>query len=149
VTSGLPFSVSNGSNLWPTNGGSTGFATPNGTPIETGTTKAANGSVYMFPNPTAVFAQYYNTAPGQAGSRNTLRGDGVLNLDASLSKRWIMPYKESHSLQFRWEVFNVGNFTRFNVLSNRPSLTAVTSFGKYTGLLSNPRVMQFGLRYDF
>jgi len=60
-----------------------------------------------------------------------------------------MPYSEHHSLQFRWEVFNVGNFTRFDVQSNIPSLTAVTSFGKYTGLLTNPRVMQFGLRYEF
>jgi hypothetical protein len=60
-----------------------------------------------------------------------------------------MPYNEKHSLQFRWEVFNVGNFTRFNVQSNQPVLTDSTNFGTYTGLLTNPRVMQFGMRYEF
>jgi len=78
-----------------------------------------------------------------------VRGDGFLSWDSSLSKRWIMPYNEKHSLQFRWEVFNVGNFTRFNVQSNQPVLTDSTNFGTYTGLLTNPRVMQFGMRYEF
>jgi hypothetical protein len=149
ITSGLPYSVSNGVPYWPTNGQTVGFATWNGTPIKTGTVKTGDGSVLMFQNPTAAFNSFDFTAAGQTGSRNVLRGDGFLGLDASLSKRWIMPYSEHHSLQFRWEVFNVGNFTRFDVQSNIPSLTAVTSFGKYTGLLTNPRVMQFGMRYEF
>jgi hypothetical protein len=64
-----------------------------------------------------------------------------------------MPW-EGHSLQFRWEVFNVANLTRFNVMAGlgdgAPSLQqSNTSFGNYAGLLTNPRVMQFGLRYDF
>ena len=103
----------------------------------------------MFPDPAAAFGAYEFTFPGQSGSRNTVRGDGFLGLDASLSKRWTMPYKEGHSVQFRWEVFNVGNFTRFDVNSNPPSLTNSTNFGTYTGLLTNPRVMQFALRYEF
>jgi hypothetical protein len=67
----------------------------------------------------------------------------------SLGKRWKIPWKEAHSVQFRWEVFNVLNLTRFNVRSNQPSLDSVTAFGNYTGLLTQPRVMQFALRYDF
>lgn len=149
VTSGLPYSVSNGSSEWPTNGSSTGYATSTGVPVQTATVKAGNGSVYMFENPTAAFNSFQFTNPGQSGNRNILRGDGYLGWDSALSKRWHMPYNEHHSLQLRWEVFNVGNFTRFNVRSNTPSLTSQTSFGKYTGLLTNPRVMQFALRYEF
>jgi hypothetical protein len=67
-----------------------------------------------------------------------------------LNKRWKMPF-ENHSLQFRWEVFNVPNLTRFDVasLSARPELDLATQFGNYTNLLTNPRVMQFALRYEF
>ena len=66
-----------------------------------------------------------------------------------LDKRWRMPWKESHSLQFRWEVFNVLNLTRFDVQSLNLSLTNSSSFGNYSALLTNPRTMQFALRYEF
>jgi hypothetical protein len=36
-------------------------------------------------------------------------------LDLGLSKRWKMPFGESHSLVLRWEVFNVPNLKRFDV----------------------------------
>jgi hypothetical protein len=66
-----------------------------------------------------------------------------------LSKRWIMPYAEGHTMQFRWEVFNVPNLTRFDVRSVTNGLDAGPSFGKYSNLLTSPRVMQFALRYEF
>ena len=66
-----------------------------------------------------------------------------------LSKRWKMPRKESQSLQFRWEVFNALNLTRFDVQSLNLSITNASTFGDYSGLLTNPRVMQFQLRYEF
>jgi hypothetical protein len=66
-----------------------------------------------------------------------------------LSKRWKMPWAEKQILQFRWEVFNITNSVRFDVQSNTPALDNVTEFGKYTGLLTNPRIMQFALRYEF
>jgi len=148
ITSGLPFQVSNGINL-PTDGANSGLAALDG-PVQTGgATKTGDGRVLMFPHPTAAFNAFEFTYPGQSGTRNPVRGDGFLSWDSSLSKRWIMPYNEKHSLQFRWEVFNVGNFTRFNVQSNQPVLTDSTNFGTYTGLLTNPRVMQFGMRYEF
>jgi hypothetical protein len=150
ITSGLPFSVRDGRNNFPTNGGTGGsLATLSGAPIKTGTTKTPDGRVLMFPNPNAAFNGFQFTAPGQSGNRNPLRGDGFVSWDSSLSKHWQMPYSEHHSLQFRWEVFNVPNSTRFNVQSNLPQLDQKTSFGQYTGLLTNPRVMQFALRYEF
>jgi hypothetical protein len=78
-----------------------------------------------------------------------VRGDGFFNIDMGLSKRWKMPWAEKQSLQFRWEVFNITNSVRFDVDSNTPSLDNVTEFGKYTGILTNPRIMQFALRYEF
>jgi len=49
--------------------------------------------------------------------RNVIRGPGFVGLDLGLSKRWKMPWAESQTFQFRWEVFNVPNFTRFDVQS--------------------------------
>ena len=60
-----------------------------------------------------------------------------------------MPWTEKQSVQFRWEVFNVTNSKRFNVQSNPPELDISSTFGNYTNLVTNPRVMQFALRYEF
>ncbi len=87
--------------------------------------------------------------PGESGTRNQIRGDGFATFDAGLSKSWKMPYAESHLLRLRWEVFNVPNLNRFDVASITNGLDQGSSFGKYSGLLTNPRVMQFSLRYEF
>ena len=76
--------------------------------------------------------------------------DGFFGIDMGLSKRWIMPWTEKQSLQFRWEVFNITNSVRFDV----QSLNSIVdfygpTFGNYTRLSTNPRVMQFALRYEF
>ena len=47
----------------------------------------------------------------------------------------------------RYRCDGCGNLTRFDVQSVSTSLTA-GSFGNYSGLLTNPRVMQFALRYQ-
>ncbi len=60
-----------------------------------------------------------------------------------------MPWSEKQSHQFRWEVFNITNSVRFNVQSAAPEVDVSNTFGNYTGLLTNPRVMQFALRYEF
>jgi hypothetical protein len=80
--------------------------------------------------------------PGGVGSRNVLRGNGYAEWDMSLYKSWQMPYRETHSVQFRWDVFNVPNLTRFNAQSVGSSalLTSLaqqaTNFGAYTSLLT-------------
>ena len=112
-----------------------------------------NGSVSVFADPAAAQADFTLPLPGGVGSRNVLRGDGYASWDMSLVKRWKLPI-ENHSLQFRWEVFNVPNLTRFNAQGVGSSLlTSLTqtpsSFGAYTSLLTQPRVMQFALRYEF
>ena len=149
-TSGLPFNIDNGF-FFPTDWQLEGTATLVGPKPVTHTTKFGDGTVNVFSDPQAALSLYRNTLPGASGARNHLRGDGYFGLDTGLGKRWKMPYSENHSLQFRWEVFNVTNSTRFDVDSN-PNLNEIdigSTFGNLTGLLTSPRVMQFALRYEF
>jgi len=109
--------------------------------------------VSPFANPTAAQNDFTLPLPGGVGSRNMLRGDGFAGWDMSLGKSWRLP-AEGHLLRFTWEVFNVPNLTRFNAQGVGQSLlTSLTqspnSFGAYTSLLTQPRVMQFELRYEF
>ena len=151
-TSGFPFSVDNGQ-FWATNWDEQGSGQLIGHP-KTGVFKdPVTGTVSVFANPSAAINDFVHPYPGQSGSRNVLRGDGYASWDMGLNKTFKLPW-ESQSLQFRWEIFNVANLTRFNVLAGlgdgAPSLQQVPStFGAYAGLLTNPRVMQFALRYQF
>lgn len=147
-TTGFAIGVSNGA-TWPTNWQLGGYAVPTRPVAPTGVFKNGDGTVNIFANPGDALAGFRHAYPGESGSRNIMRGDGVFGWDMGLSKRWKMPYSEHHSLQFRWEVFNVPNSVRFDVQSIGPSLDNATSFGNYTNLLSNPRIMQFALRYEF
>ena len=60
-----------------------------------------------------------------------------------------MPYSEHHSLQIRAEAFNVTNSAQFDVNTINLDIGNSSNFGKYTSTLGNPRVLQFGARYDF
>ena len=147
-TSGFPFSI-DGGQRWPTNWFLTAIAEMTARP-QTGVFKR-NGSVSVFADPTTAQTDFTLPLPGGVGSRNVLRGDGFASWDMSLGKRWALPW-EGHSLQFRWEVFNVANLTRFNAQGVGASLLTSQSpsnFGAYTSLLTQPRVMQFALRYEF
>jgi hypothetical protein len=157
-TSGFPTAVGNG-RLWPTNWNVTPNATPNGkpqpavtnnanAPSATSTAPSAAGP-NLWSDPAAALAAFSFTLPGQSGTRNTIRGAGNFEISTGVGKRWIMPYKESHSIQLRWETFNLLNSHRFDVGTNASTITTGSSFGKLTGMLSSPRQMQFALRYEF
>lgn len=151
VTSGLPFNVFNGFQ-WPTNwqlGGNAFLTGPVNTGVFKSTDSSGNAVVSVFKNGTAAINSFTNPFPGQSGARNQVRGDGFFNVDLGLAKRWQMPWSEKQSLQLRWEVFNVTNSNRFDVQSIAPELDISSTFGNYTGLLTNPRVMQFALRFEF
>ncbi len=152
-TSGLPLTIGNGG-TWPTNWQLGGAATQIG-PVHTGVTKQTSNSAIVVPNlfpdplgPTGIGA-FRNDFPGESGGRSQVRGPGFAGLDAALSKAWKMPYAESHLLKFRWEVFNVLNHPEFDVNTVTNNLDQQGSFGAFSGLLTNPRVMQFALRYEF
>ncbi|MDP9340081.1 MAG: TonB-dependent receptor [Acidobacteriota bacterium] len=151
MTSGFPVNIFGGFN-WPTNwqlGGNALLTSP----VKTGTfdvlTGDDAGNKNLFANGPDAINSFTAPFPGQSGARNQIRGDGFFGVDLGLAKRWKMPFSEKQSLQFRWEVFNVTNSKRFNTQSNPPELDISTTFGNYTGLLTNPRVMQFALRYEF
>lgn len=152
-TTGLPISVRDGQN-WPTNYQWQGWATLIATVPGMGTTKnapapttAGTSGPNMFSDPAAAFAAFDFTYPGQTGNRNCLRLEGFFTIDTSIGKRFRMPFSEGHSLQFRWETFNLTNSVRFD--SPSINIGSPNTFGKYSSTLTQPRVMQFGLRYEF
>ncbi len=145
MTSGFPVSVGNG-RIWPTNWNISGWATPTGN-IKGNTTRLPDGP-NVFDNPELAIQSFENSRAGQSGARNFIRGDGYFTLDFGLGKDFRMPW-EGHKLQFRWEVFNATNTARFDVSSISLDLTNSGTFGKYQDTLASPRVMQFGLRYEF
>ena len=149
-TSGFPFSVDVGQN-WPTDWQYTGLAELVGAKPKTGVYRQSNGSVTIFSNPAATQSQFIIPFPGSGASRNVLRGQGYAGLDMGLSKRWRI--LESQSIQFSWQTFNVLNQVRFNAQGVGSAVTSIEQsppqFGTYSSLLTQPRVMQFALRYEF
>src|SRR6185437_11502656 len=103
----------------------------------------------IFKNGPSESANFAVPLPGFSGARNQIRGDGFFDTDLEVGKAWKMPYNESHELRLVWDTFNVFNLKRFDVQSASLSLDNAATFGNYTHLLTNPRVMQFALRYQF
>ncbi len=151
-SSGLVTYAGNGS-AWPTSWGPNPYATRLSIPV-TKTTKNAPAVVgaagpNIFPDPNVGLKSFDFTLPGISGSRNVLRGDGTFLVNLNIAKRFAMPYGERHSVQLRWESFNLLNSVRFDPRSASLQLTSAGTFGKYTNVLNAPRQMQFGLRYEF
>lgn len=124
----------------------------------------ANGDPNLFSDPTAALQSFRDARPGEGGDRNVLRGPGYFTLDAGLYKTFNLPW-EGHTVQFRWEVFNVTNTQFFDAstiadlsLPQDPFVfkqTASPDFGRFTSTQTPlnetkaGRVMQFALRYEF
>jgi hypothetical protein len=102
-------------------------------------------------NPNAAINLFRQAYPGEGGLRNGLRGPGTFNIDTGLAKSWTIT--ESQFVKFSWQMFNVTNSARFDVgtmqLNANNSLSNSSSFGNFSSTLSNPRVMEFSLRYTF
>ncbi len=155
-TSGFPVNVDNGYSNFPTNFEQEGNANLIA-PVKTGAYRISTGpdagNVNIFANGPDARSSFAEAYAGQSGQRNVIRGQGFFGIDLGLTKRWTMPWSEKQGLQFRWEVFNVTNSVRFDVqsslLSSALTLGSGSSFGNYSGLLTNPRIMQFALRYEF
>jgi hypothetical protein len=103
----------------------------------------------VFSDPATAFNNFSVPLPGASGSRNPIRGDGFLDTDVKMGKVWKMPYNENHSVRLSADVFNVFNMNRFDVQSLSLALSTEGTFGDYERLLTLPRIMQFGLEYDF
>jgi hypothetical protein len=153
-SSATPVGVGDGSN-WATNWEITTNATQIG-PVTTTVVKNApaavasgKGGPNLFANPGQEFKQFTFTLPGESGDRNVLRQPGAFAINLSASKEFYLYtiHDNAHKLQFRWESFNLTN----TAVMNSPSLSvgSISTFGKFTGQLGSPRVMQFSLRYAF
>lgn len=84
-----------------------------------------------------------------------VRGPGQHSFDMAVER--IIPLKESHSLRFRTEFFNLTNTPQFGNPNTSlgygdPTLlnpVAGPSFGRITNTVTAPRIIQFALRYAF
>jgi hypothetical protein len=90
--------------------------------------------------------------PGEAGERNSFRGDGYFDIDTGLDKSWQI--REYGALRFAWEVYNATNTVRFDPAAIGSGLTGgnlgiASPSTNDPGILVAPRRMQFSLRYDF
>ena len=155
-TSGFPYTIYNNPSDYPTDWYWEGAAVPTVSHLKTGAYHLPDGNVNLFPDPSTAENSFLPALPGQVGVRNFVRGDGYFGIDLGLSKRWTMPWTEKQSMALRWEVFNVTNSARFDFndqnagsASESNNSIAVPNFGNYTHLMTNPRVMQFALRYEF
>jgi hypothetical protein len=149
--SGLP--VTSYSLAWPVTvftaanlGSPTVLATSNPPPFTRNIRDDASGVIQFFADPDAVQAAFRYPHHGEIGNRNLFRSVGFWNIDAVVSKKFKMPWSENHQLTFRAEAYNLTNSNFFGP----PDLTfQSTTFGQITTSQSTPRVIQFGLRYDF
>jgi hypothetical protein len=157
-TSGFPFSVEAG-NGWSTNFELEGSSVVTGPKPKTGVFIESGGIPTVFQNPqsitcacapaTAGNTTFRATYPGEAGQRNNFRGPGYFGIDAGLSKIWNVG--EQKTVRFAWEVFNVTNSVRFDAAGSLigQSLVSLTGFGIFNTELTQPRVMQYSLRFSF
>jgi hypothetical protein len=146
-TSGLPFSVICGAG-WGTNWDEHSGMIQTG-PILTHTHIDSSGVPQVFADAAKAQQNMRNPYPGEAGERNSFRGDGYFGSDASLSKSWKI--HDGDGLRFSWEAFNLTNSVRFDVnpLTSLQNMTTSGEFGVYGATLTKPRVQQFSLRYSF
>ena len=95
---------------------------------------------------------------GNAG-RNILIGPGLENLDFALFKNFAI--RERSALQFRWELFNALNHQNLGFPDTNFCLPPLADgatdtvhrdgcqFGRITNIQTDPRSMQFALKFFF
>jgi hypothetical protein len=155
--SGLPVEAPLDFGGWPTNWNRRNYTTRitniQESPHRGGGTVPAN----LFADPAAAYHSFRSGLPGERGDRNIFRYPGYVTLDMGIFKAWGMPWSEKHQFQFRWEAFNVTNTQRLTsvdgfVQAVDPFVSSATptgSFGNFTAIQGDRRVMQFVLRYQF
>lgn len=151
--SGRPFSVTSGSNYSSAidvYGAATAVPNVIGKPQIVGTVGCW---VFESANPACLAADptgsnaFAEQSLGQFGNegRNTLFGPHTNVFDFALMRDFTL--YERASLQARWEVFNLTNTPVFGQPSN--NLSTPSALGAITSLASDPRIMQFALRFSF
>ena len=76
--------------------------------------------------------------------RNALRSDWYRDVDLSMFKNFSLPRETT--LQFRADAFNVTNTAVFSAPN---SVVGSPTFGEVSGIVGNPRQLQFALKIEF
>jgi hypothetical protein len=76
--------------------------------------------------------------------RNVLRGNTQKRMDLSIAKRFDLV--RTTSFEFRWDIFNLFNTVNYALPNN---VIGSTDFGKITDSVGGPRVMQFGVKFQW
>lgn len=87
---------------------------------------------------------FFELTKAGAVGRNTARGDGFINLDLALRKRFQL--NERHALDFRAEFFNVMNRANFGLPVR---VIGAPGFGSAVETAAPARIIQFALKYSF
>jgi hypothetical protein len=148
--------------VWATNWQLASSAVPLGTPMPAVSINKngvmPNGTSYpeMFAtqaDANASIASFRQAFAGEEGGRNILRVNGYFDIDTGLFKEFKMPFKEGHTVQIRWESFNVTNSAIMSCglgqLDNTGTWGQCTSQKTGTSGGTGARNMQFALRYTF
>ena len=163
IQSGLPFTVYDsaaGTLYGPPTYLTTGSVAPGATLAQAGRNGSVSSRVNKFFN-TSVFvpAAYVpdgglingqfpvsggGTIFGNLG-RNILRGPGQQNVDLGIAKR--TKVGEKAVMVFRWEFFNI--FNHANFANPASDVSSPSTFGTINAMSVNPRIMQYGLKFEF
>jgi hypothetical protein len=151
---GFPFSLNTGAFPVGFTNDSAPLVTGPRSTLASGIHTDANGNLQFYKDPQAALASLSNVEDGETGSRNSVNGPGYSDVDLGLLKNFRMPWKESHRLQFRCDMFNAFNHPSFAPPASiifGPQYGNINSpqFGQIAGTVNAPRVLQFALRYDF
>jgi Carboxypeptidase regulatory-like domain len=110
---------------------------------------------------TKIYQSFRNAYPGETGPRNTYRMPGYVDVDFGFGKTWKMPWHEGHTLQIRWDAFNVANHQSFGAIDNSrtgfgvvrdPALRGAlppSNWSNFIQIAGQARVMQVSARYAF
>ena len=117
----------------------------------------SNPALLNAPDP-SVFDEWWRF--GNMGLRhNSVRAPGFWNLDMTLSKDFHLT--EQRYFSFRWEVYNALNHQNLGIPDTNFCLPPTADgsvdlvhnfgcqFGKITNVQTDPRAMQFGLKFTF
>jgi outer membrane receptor protein involved in Fe transport len=148
MQSGLPVTVTD-SSAGSVYGNLTGFSRAECTGANPASSGSMSSRINGYFNPAAFApppAIGDGTGFGDCGV-GLLRGPRQMNLDLGIQRHFAVT--ETTNLEFRTEFFNLTNTPHFGLPNNDFAGGGNPAFGLITQTVSNPRIVQFALKYNF